>query len=52
MNVSLNFTPEKCMACDISIRKVCHFLFWYFNNGSKRKDLKSKHFALFGLKTN
>ena len=52
LNVSSKFTVEKMYGRDIWIRKILViFLFWYFNQGRKTKDLKSKHFTLFCLKT-
>ena len=50
--VSINFALEKCMPRYISIKNFQPFLFCYFNQVSKSKDLKRRYFALIGLKTN
>ena len=39
------------MACYILIKKFSPFLFRYFNQVNRRKDLKCRYFALISLKT-
>ena len=33
-------------------KNISHFIYWYVNQVTKRKDFKSRYFALVRLKTN